>query len=90
MPATPRGGRRRPWAAAAQSGERRVVELRSEQNKSLATEVEQGVDHLRLTVRGGNRAKDHLVAGTVGGVHDVLGDLSVEAVADVGRDSDQV
>ena len=71
-------------------GQRFGRQLGPEEKKTLATEVQQGFDHLRLAVRGGDGSKDHLVAGTIGGGHDVLGDLGVEAVSDVDRDPDVV
>ena len=71
-------------------GQRLGRQLGPEQKKTFAAKVQQGVDDLRLAVRGGDGSKDHLVAGAIGGSHDILCDLGVEAVSDVDRDPDVV
>ena len=71
-------------------GQRLGRQLGPEQKKTFAAKVQQGFDDLRLAVRGGDGTKDHLVAGAIGGSHDILCDLGVEAVSDVDRDPDVV
>ena len=67
-----------------------VRQLGSDQKDSLATEVEQRLDNLGLAVRGRDGTEHDFVARPIGGGDDVLGDLGVEAVADVDRDTDVV
>lgn len=56
----------------------------------LATDIEERVDYRSLVVGGGDGPDDNLVARLIGFTEDVLDHLRVKAVADFGRDADQV
>ena len=73
-----------------EGGQGVVRRLGSDQNDSLATEVEQRLDNLRLAMGGRDGTEHDLVARPIGGRDDVLDHLGVEAVADIGHDTDQV
>ncbi len=75
---------------AAQFRQSRFVEFWAEQDECLAAEVQQCLDHRDLAMRRRHRTEHHLIPEGIGLGHDVLNQLSMKGIANIGHNADEM
>ena len=74
----------------AQVRQSRFVEFRPKQDECLASEVQQCLDHRDLAMRRSHRTEHHLISEGIGLGHDVLYQLGMKGIANIGHNADEM